>query len=367
VIPLIKWVDKYLGTPACLFLGISSLFRRRILSFPKRILCIQLWGIGETILTLPAINALQEKFPDSEISVLCTARNKDVYFEQGITVIELPLRLLSIPLWTLKNWKKFDLIVDMEEYLNISSLISFLAGRYRIGYSHGARSLLYHDTIDYKDNQHCSQTFMDLLRPLGIEKQVTSLTPLSVDKTSEGRAERYLAHIGIDAHTSLIALSPGAAESAKIRMWPDERWTDLISRLQRWKRYVILLVGAEDVKETNERIITGLKKKERVYNIAGETTVKELFALCKRIGLMVSIDSGPMHIAAAQGAPTIGLFGPNTPVRFGPLGKKCIAIYKTKETPVINVHKGEVPNHTTKDFMRDISVDDVFNAVKKIA
>ena len=91
----IKFADKYIGNAICRAL---ALFRpNKTLSFkePKKLLIIQLWGIGETILTLPAVNALKQKFPNSEITVLATSRNQDVYYGiKGIKLIAIKLNPL---------------------------------------------------------------------------------------------------------------------------------------------------------------------------------------------------------------------------------------------------------------------------------
>jgi len=92
--------------------------------------------------------------------------------------------------------------------------------------------------------------------------------------------------------------------------------------------------------------------------------------------LFVGNDSGPMHVAAAQGIKTLGLFGPNLPVRFGPYGKGNIGLYKgynCEFSPCINVHKGQVPDclytRNSNDYqkcMKNISVDDVLKEVEKL-
>ena len=80
-IKIIKFIDKYIGSVVCLILSFSKLFSSKKHVKIKRILVIQLWGIGESILTLPAINSLRKKFLNSNIDILVTERNKDVYYK----------------------------------------------------------------------------------------------------------------------------------------------------------------------------------------------------------------------------------------------------------------------------------------------
>ena len=140
-IKLIKFLDKYLGLLTCLILSINKFIKNKKVSNYNDILIIQLWGLGETILTLPAIKALREKYKKSHISVLVTSRNKEVFYNnKNINEIKvLNLNPFSIKLFVLKNLRKFDLVIDMEEYLNISSIVAFFTGKERIGYSNGMR------------------------------------------------------------------------------------------------------------------------------------------------------------------------------------------------------------------------------------
>ena len=104
-------------------------------------------------------------------------------------------------------------------------------------------------------------------------------------------------------------------------------------------------------------------------NLAGKMSLREFFAFIEKCNLVVSNDTGVMHIAAAQGVKTIGLFGPNLPVRWGPFGKGNISLYKgevCKFSPCINVHKGEVPECRFGDdnkCMKEINVEDVLEYI----
>ena len=362
-VKLIRLVDRHAGNFLLLILGIFV--RTQPLGKPKNILLIQLWGIGESILTLPAINALRKSYK-GRISVLCTSRNKDVYFKNPDLdlVISIKPGFFSILKAMIKNFRSYDLVIDMEEYLNTSALLSFSIGKKRLGYSHGIRSRVCHQTVPYNDRQHVSQTFMDLLKPLRIRKKASKLPRLICSKTDENHAMNILKNFGISGKFAVF--SPGSAESSKIRLWKNSKWSELANQTSKKLKIPIVLVGGPDIFEMNEEIIKKIKDKRKAHNAAGKTTVRELFELIRRAELVISIDSGPMHVGAAQGTPTIGLFSPNTPLRFGPLGKKCSYVYKpVTENPVINVHKGELPE-SEEDYLRKISVKDVMEQVQKI-
>ena len=137
----VKFIDRYGGAVSIPFLRIFKK-SRGMNKNPGSIAIIQLWGLGETILTLPALDALSKSYPNAEITLLATKRNQDVYHNKGFKIITLNLNPFSIINFTLRNYKKYDLVADMEEYLNVSSIISFFVGKYNVGFSHGARAKL---------------------------------------------------------------------------------------------------------------------------------------------------------------------------------------------------------------------------------
>ena len=375
---LIRFIDRYAGNLLCNILGIFN--RKKIYSKKdyRKILVMQLWGIGETILTLPSIEALRKKFPKAEIDVLATARNKDVFFNnKNITNLKLiKLNPFSLTGFIFKNSKKYDLVVDMEEYLNISAIMSFFAGKEVVGYSHGARSKLYDYKVKYNDKQHVVQTFLDLVREVDVKCDTDKLPKLSYSKNDKNKVDKFLKNNKIKNDDFLVVVAPGAAESAKSRMWPFDRYAELCDELANKYNAKIVFTGTPDESNLIKSIKDKMEKKESAFNAAGEINLNQLFYLIEKCKLFVGNDSGPLHIAAAQGAKTLGLFGPNLPVRFGPCGKSGIGLYKgynCQYSPCINVHKGEIPDclypKNSNDYqkcMKNISVDDALKEVEKL-
>ena len=101
-------------------------------------------------------------------------------------------------------------------------------------------------------------------------------------------------------------------------------------------------------------------------NLVGKTTLSQLLELFKQANLVISLDTGPMHLAAASGTPTLGLFGANTPVKWGPYGKQHQAIYHGPKVPCTQQQYGKVCNHPEGYHMKDITVNEVFDAVYKL-
>ncbi len=374
---VIKFIDKYVGNLLCNFVGLFNKQKNMNLKFDK-ILVVQLWGIGETILILPSIEALRKKFPKAKIDVLTTSRNKDVFFNnKNISkIITLKLNPFSVFNFILKNIKNYDLVIDMEEYLNISAIISFFVGKKSIGYSHNSRARLYTNKVRYNDKQHAVQTFLDLIRALDVSYNIDKLPKLNFSKNDKNFIDKFLKNNNVKNNDFVVCIAPGAAESAKARMWPSDRYAELCDEIIEKYNAKIMFVGALNEFELINNIQKNIENKTNTINAAGKMTLNQLFYLISKSKLFIGNDAGPMHIAAAQGVKTLGLFGPNLPLRFGPYGNGNIGLYKgynCEFSPCINVHKGQVPDclypRNSNDYqkcMKNISVNDVLKEVEKL-
>ncbi len=356
-IGVIRFLDKYIGGFLCVFF---SLFLRKKKIEGRTILAIQLWGVGESILTLPALKELEH------VTVLVTERNKDIYVGHAKTII-IDTTPLSIIGFIFSHYHEYDVVIDCEEYLNTSAIIAFFVAKSSIGYSHGIRSRLYTQTVPYDDKQYVAQTFMDLLKPLGVHQKVTHLVALNYSIEDKEKVDSFLRKHQLKKNDFLVGIAVGVAESAKSRMWPVERFAELADHLARQRKAKILFIGAPHEKELHDSVRSRMNNDS--LNTCGFFSLPQLFYLVKCCSLIIGNDSGIMHIGEAMGTKTVGLFGPNLPVRFGPL--HGTSIYKghiCEYSPCINVHKGEIPDcyYTGKEYqkcMKHISVDDVYSKI----
>ncbi|KKT19017.1 MAG: Glycosyl transferase family 9 [Candidatus Peregrinibacteria bacterium GW2011_GWA2_43_8] len=255
-----------------------------------------------------------------------------------------------------------------EPYLRISGLLTRFLGKAQVGFDHGLRGRLYGEKIAYNDQQHAVLTFCDLLRPLRIDYKPEKLTPLKVtDEVLKNCKNKLESLFGCELHeVRIIGIHAGTAESAKYRAWPKENFAKLIQKLIiRDKTIRVVLTGSKGEHQTNEEIMNMVEDKKHVFNLAGVLSFEEFISLFSYIDRFVSNDTGPMHLAAAQGCKTIGLFGPNLPLRFGPYGQT--AIYhgdKLPCSPCINIHKGKFVKckrikNGCAECMRMIEVEEV--------
>ena len=215
-----------------------------------------------------------------------------------------------------------------------------------------------------------------MVRLLDVVNEISKLPKLNFSKSDKNFVDRFLKNNGIKRNDFVVCVAPGAAESAKARMWPYDRYAGLCDEVTAKYNAKIIFVGSPDETELINKIQDMMENKNKTINSAGKITLNQLFYLISKCDLFIGNDAGPMHIASAQGIKTLGLFGPNLPTRFGPYGKGNIGFYKgynCEFSPCINVHKGEVPDclypKNSNDYqkcMKNISVDDVLKEIEKL-
>jgi len=360
-----RFIDRGIGNALCFALGLPlKLLPKSKIKEPKRILIVKLWALGESVLTLPLIKALHAAYPDAQIDVLVRKRNyavyKDIPFINQIHLLEKN-NLFSV----LKLFKKYDWSFDCEPYLRISALLSLHCAKRRFGFSHTFRSWLYTDKVDFNDQQHEVLTFLDLAKSAGIYYNPEKLEKLPYSDKDKEKVESVLKENGVTAEDLLVGMCISVAETSHSRKWPLERFAEVANSLAH-KGAKVFITGSKSEIEPNEKF---KELSPKIINLAG-LSVSELFYLCEKARLFISNDTGPMHVAAAQGTKTIGLFGPNLPVRFGPFGRDNIALRNCDHDPIINVHKGEFlecPNkeHGEACCMKNLNVNQVMEAVEK--
>ena len=362
-IKLARVFDKYALGIVCIILGIvSRLFPKK--SGNKKILVIKLWALGDSVVSLPMIRGIRKNLPKAEIDVLAHRRNMAAY--QNNSDINKIIEFSFSNIFGI--FRKYDLCIDTEPYLNVSAIISLWCARYRIGFSHGVRSLLYAETSLFSKKQHMVQNYLDLIRKIGIKYDTGMLVRLETTEKEKSSVELFLKNNKISEKDFVAGITPGVAESVKTRMWPVERMAELADWIIEKHRAKVILLDSPANKETVHKIQNLMKHKPIIA--MGELSIREVFNLIERCSIFICNDTGPMHIAAAQGVKTIGLFGPNTPVLWGPYGKNNISVYHPPWcSPCINNAKGIMPECYNKIYqkcMKNISIDEVMKAFDKL-
>lgn len=275
-----------------------------------RLLLIRPGGIGDAVLLVPAIHALRCAYPKTEIHVLAERRNAATFLLSSDTdkifCYDRPKELLSA------FFSVYDVIIDTEQWHRLSAVVArLIRSNYKIGFATNERSRMFTHGIDYSHDEHEMESFAHLLVPLAITCAPVFDNPsLSVPSGATEHAERLLADLG----RPFVCLFPGA--SIAERRWGADNFRSLARRLLQDGLQVVVIGGAED-REAGEAIV-----KDGGLNLAGRTSLPETAAILKKSALLVSGDSGVLHLAVGLGTLTVSLFGPGISRKWAPRGDR---------------------------------------------
>ncbi len=338
-----------------------------------RILLTRLKYIGDIVLTTPLIHTLRERFPGAYIAYLGDSKavsllEHNPYLNEVFSIdFSKNTVVQQLRLFYRLNRKRFDLVVDL--FCNPrSALLSYAthAPVRVVGDLHG-RGKLY--TVRLHDDgvpKSAVEFHYQSLNVIGIEpKYFAPEIFLTEDEKKE--SQRYLEWQGIDMSKPLIALHPGGTWPAKL--WPAERFADLADTLiAKTHAQIVMTKGPRDGEAAGkvEHAVVG-----RVLSLP-VLPLRQLAAILSLCTAYVANDSGPMHIAAAVGTPTIGLFGPGEENIWFPYtvafpGGSAKHIPLRKDVPCHPCHLN-VCNRTGREYMECmnlLSVKEVFDAVKE--
>lgn len=372
-IKFLRFIDKFIGRIIVFPLLFLKIFKRQTFENPKRILAIRLWGLGSSVLNVPAIKAIKECYPDSTLMILEGSRIKGVFSAYRFTdeIYTMNITIHDMVKFIFRNFRKFDLAIDFEEYFSSSTIIAFLTGRKAVGFRKGFPAALFDLKVNFNDQQYVVETYFDLIRALQCKsgKGLLIYPEFSPEKLEEIASKLRILGIN-DGSGSLVGFCAGAGESTCERMWPIENFSCLADYIIERYNAVIVLIGSKGELGLNEELISKIRNRQKVLNLSGKLNIEDLFFIMRKFSLFITNDTGPMHVAGAAGIPIVALFGPNLPLRYAPRGKNVIVCYEDVTcSPCIHAHLGIFPDCKKKNkggCMKMISVDSVKSAVDKL-
>jgi len=285
---------------------------------PRSFLFIRPGGIGDAVLLLPAIRALKEAHPDAVIDVLAERRNAQGFsFSPHVRQVFLYDRGTDL-LKSLRN--RYDVVIDTEQWHRLSAVVSrLIRSSVKIGYGTNERKRLFTHEVSYSHDAYEIDSFFNLLQPLGITSPGDPVPPfIEIESSVYKRAGELLGNL---AQGTFVVLFPGA--SVPERRWGAERFRAVAEALEGGGIPVVVVGGREDAVEGAE-IVTGM----RGLNLAGKTSLAETAAVIDRSAVLVSGDSGILHIGVGLGKPTVSLFGPGIAKKWAPRGENHIILNK---------------------------------------
>lgn len=327
----------------------------------KKILVLNFDYLGAVMLTIPALIALRESFPDAKL-VHYMGKNVAELLEYSSCADQIIIRNKQTQFpdkfRLLRNLRteQFDAAISFC-CAESKTLLSYFSGApIRIGFAQAKLPfLLTHRVYQPPLGRHMVENNLDLIRALNPS---CSSPPLTVWLSEEDThfAEQFCIEHNLSSSDIIIAMHVGASEV--YRRWPVSLMAELANRLIKQFQAKIILVGAEPDKTITTELINLMEWKP--INAVGKTSFRQLAAIFNRCTLFIGADSGPMHVAAAIGIPVVAFFGPSDPLRAGPYTKSAWVI--RKELACSPCYKGDCDNNIC---MQQITVDEVFNVIGK--
>ena len=348
-----KAIDHYAGIPICLLLDVYSRFRAFFASPPPRhpakILLMKYFGMGSILLATPMLHALRQKYPDIGIGFMTLASNRDLVERLGLVDTVYLLRTDTAGHFAADAFRqlrairreKYDVTIDLEFFAKFSTIMSFLAGSpIRIGYflrQMWRGSLLTHQ-VYYNQKRHITEVFAALVTPLQTVVTDFSMSVPLISEADERAADLLLESCGITGNTPFFVLNVNASDLSRERCWPLDFFRELSCELLQRTDARLVFIGVEGDKAQVAQVLDGLEDQRYVANLAGRTSLGELMAIIRRGRLFIGNDSGPLHLAAVLGIPTVSFFGPETPTLYGPQGQQHLVFYENIYcSPCLNV------------------------------
>lgn len=341
----------------------------------KEILIIRLSSVGDVIHCTPVASTLKAARPDWRITWLVGEAAADLVrynpdvdevlvwsrerFERHLGRLELgKARRMWLELEQMLAGRYFDAVLDVHG-LFLTGLIARLAGtQRRIGMS-GAREFnwLFMSEVAPPVGRHVTDRYLGVLKPLGIATFERGMR-LTVPDDARRFAESFLRSQGISPQAKIAVLVP--ATTWRSKNWPASYFAETARLLAR--DFAVVLCGGKAEAGLGETIAA--MAKAPVVNAAGRTGLLELAALVAKAAVVVTADTGPLHIAAALGTPTVAVFGPTDPAVWGPEGDEHVKL--TGGRSCLFCHKRSCPKGDA-GCMRDILPAAVVRAVYMVA
>jgi heptosyltransferase-2 len=337
-----------------------------------RILVLQTSFLGDTVLALPLLAEIKRRLPSAYIGVLCTPLGQEILrhcpsVDEIIIDDKTGLHRGWRGLWRIAaalRQKAFMVALTPHKSLRSALLLALARIPVRVGFRQSKGSFLFHRRVHRDPTRHDVERNLSLLEVLGIQPEdCDRVLRLPVAASAEESVRQHLLSLGAHPEKMIVGINAGS-------VWPTKRWAaqgfaEVISRLKaKYDCEVWLLGGPDDaqVEAEIQELCNG-----SALGLAGKLPLGELPAALGFCRVLVTNDSGPMHIAVARDVPTVAIFCATTPeLGFYPYSDRSIVVEKKLHCRPCGSHGGLRCPLGTEDCIRLIRPEQVLMAVERL-
>jgi heptosyltransferase-3 len=302
-----------------------------------RILIIQLGDIGDVVLTTPTLVALRKRFPTSKITM--AVRQKAQALMEDCPLIDAVMvadkRIGTLREWMNLTWDqmvahirfKYDLAIDLRTGTRGAILALLSSAPQRVSFYANDEPLwrnwmfTHLAKIPYEWGTYVGNYYHEVLRAFELSEAPGPIK-LWINEKRQDQADQICRAVDLDPRSPFIILQPFSLWPYK--ELPVQHYIELIASIQDRLEIPVAVVGGPDDRFRADVICQNFSK--GVVNLAGKTSLAQLAALLYRSRLFVGIDSAGLHIAAAVGRSTVGIFGPSAPESWAPRGNRHLVV-----------------------------------------
>ena len=295
-----------------------------------KILLLQLKRIGDLILTTPAVAALRESFPDTQLTIVVSSECAELL--PAIPNVDHTLMARRTPrdlaLFFSIAARRFDYCIDLTGN-DRAAFLALLSGArkrvvsYRVGEQSKMRARAYTDFVRVRmRDTHTIDYNLALLEPLGVQAPASRAPHLHLPQVAREKADALRRDWKITK--PYVILHPGSARREKL--WEPGRWAEVIDHFGRNNDIDLVLTSGPSPDEQANVAAIKSKALQQIIDLSGKTNLLTLAALVNRARLLVTVDSAPMHLAAATRTPQVVLFGPTNPFHWRPRESQALIL-----------------------------------------
>lgn len=296
----------------------------------KNILIVNLMYLGDLLFMSPVLRTLRANYPDAKISFLVDKKIADVVkFNPNIDEV-IAIDKKGYHNKFLNYWKfvgeirkhKFDLVINFHPNERASAIAAFSGAKRIVGLSCPLLKPVFHKLVNHNNDIHQVDAYLEVLKDsVEINQVYNNGLEMFPDENYKESSERIWKEYFQDESVKVIGINTGG--SWKTKRWTKKGFSHLADMLLEQGYGVVFFGGPMDLEDVTE--INSLMKNSAHKNLAiltGKINLSELAFLMKKCQVVVTGDSGPMHVAVSQGVPVVSIFGPSDAERYFPYGQK---------------------------------------------